>query len=354
MLPRSQFIFTTCQAGAEGALKNEMARERPGYRFAYSRPGFVTFKGEDFGADLRLSSVFAREYGISLAKATAPEDVLEFARELAPGGNFPRLHVWERDRHAPGEEPMGFEAGKLAAAARASILAAAAARGMAFSGDGPVQDGELVLDAVVVEENEWWLGVHLHSPDHPGDPGGVPPIELPADAPSRAYLKIEEALLRSRAPVRKGDTAVEIGSAPGGASYALLKRGVNVVGVDPAAMNPKVFQVKEASFRHLQQGVATVRREDLPDSVQWLLLDVNLNPGLTFTEIERIVPWLKDSLLGVFLTVKLNHWKIADRIPDILARAKEMGLQKARAKQLYYNRREFLLFGTTRKGSLRT
>ena len=38
------FIFITCQIGAEAAVKGELARDWPGLRFAYSRPGFLTFK----------------------------------------------------------------------------------------------------------------------------------------------------------------------------------------------------------------------------------------------------------------------------------------------------------------------
>ena len=39
-----EFVFATCQFGAEAALKDEIARDVPALRFAYSRPGFLTFK----------------------------------------------------------------------------------------------------------------------------------------------------------------------------------------------------------------------------------------------------------------------------------------------------------------------
>jgi 23S rRNA (cytidine2498-2'-O)-methyltransferase len=65
------FLFITCQIGAERAVKEEMARCWKDFRFAYSRPGFLTFKlpekhrlAEDFG----LNSVFTRAYGFSLGK----------------------------------------------------------------------------------------------------------------------------------------------------------------------------------------------------------------------------------------------------------------------------------------------
>ena len=67
----SQFLFVCCQAGAEQALKDELARNRPELRFAYSRPGFVTFKlpPESAAGDYaELPSVFARTHGFSPGK----------------------------------------------------------------------------------------------------------------------------------------------------------------------------------------------------------------------------------------------------------------------------------------------
>ena len=68
------------------------------------------------------------------------------------------------------------------------------------------------------------------------------PLALPPDAVSRAWLKMEEAI----ALVATADTAwrtrcAEIGSAPGGASQALLARGMEVIGIDPAEMAPAVL-----------------------------------------------------------------------------------------------------------------
>ena len=47
MSEQSQFLFAVCQRGAEPALKSEVARMERGFRFAYSRPGFVTFRLPD-------------------------------------------------------------------------------------------------------------------------------------------------------------------------------------------------------------------------------------------------------------------------------------------------------------------
>src|SRR5215467_8031860 len=97
-----KFVFITCQVGAEAAVKAEIARKWPAFRFAYSRPGFLTFKlpgGETLADDFDLHSVFARAYGFSLGKATG-ETVEERANQvwqLAGERKFDRLHVLQRD-----------------------------------------------------------------------------------------------------------------------------------------------------------------------------------------------------------------------------------------------------------------
>ena len=101
--------------------------------------------------------------------------------------------------------------------------------------------GDLVLDCVVVEPEEWWVGYHRASGVASRWPGGLFQSELPAEAVSRAYLKMAEALAWSRMPTKKGEQWAEIGSAPGGASQALLKQGVKVIGIDPAEMDPAVL-----------------------------------------------------------------------------------------------------------------
>lgn len=355
MQPTS-FLFTCCQTGAEAALKTEIAREHPALRFAYSRTGFVTFKQSDGGAldpGFELKSVFARAYGLSTGKTTTADatPIVALARELSElgGGKAPRIHVWERDQHFPGDEPLGFVAGLWEQAAREAILKADPKLETALSGDSLPADGDLVLDVVAVGAEEWWFGYHRHSPFHAPWPGGRPRIVLPADAPSRAYVKLEEAIRWSQAPVKSGDMAVEIGSAPGGASFALIERGLRVVGIDPGEMDPRVLSSR--SFKHIKKPVAQVLREELPSQVEWLLLDMNVEPRISMYAVDRLATRLmKGGLLGVFLTIKLNQWRIANEIPSMLDHVKAMGMVRVRATQLPSNRQEILVFGLTQLG----
>src|SRR5205823_4143959 len=51
-------------------------------------------------------------------------------------------------------------------------------------------------------------------------------------APSRSYLKVEEACAVLGEGPREGELVVDLGAAPGGWSYSATKRGARVVAVD--------------------------------------------------------------------------------------------------------------------------
>lgn len=354
---QSEFLFTVCQVGAEPTLKKEISKNHPNLRFAFSRPGYVTFKNTegDIALDFALNSVFARAYGISLGSCAESEisRVIDIAQTLR--AQFPEkkifLHSWERDLHPPGEEPLGFSPGLLLGEIDSQLRSLPQAKGL-FETSGEPQPGDLVVQVIAIDPGKFALGLHIHAAHHSLHPGGRAKITLPPQAPSRAYLKLVEALIWSRAPIRTGDVAVEIGSAPGGASYALLERGLRVIGIDPGAMDPGVLRHPE--FQHIQKPVGQVPREDLPKSIQWLVLDMNVEPNISLYAVDRLASRMKDSLLGLLLTVKLNQWKMAEEIPYFLDYVKAMGIVRPKAAQLAYHRQEILIYGLTRKGQLRT
>ena len=250
MNQQPKFLLTTCQVGAEAALKKEMARRWPAFRFAYSRPGFLTFKlppDHTLADDFDLESVFARAYAFSLGKASG-EDVGDLARQTwAIWGDRPidRVHVWQRDAAAPGDH--GFEPSITPAAVEATEAIRRECpwpdrlEASRFDLRQTARTGERVLDCVLVEPNQWWVGLHKTKSFASRWPGGMISLELPADAVSRAWLKMEEALRWSQLPIPPGARCAEIGSAPGGSCQALLMHGHSVIGIDPAVMAPGPF-----------------------------------------------------------------------------------------------------------------
>jgi 23S rRNA (cytidine2498-2'-O)-methyltransferase len=344
------FVFYTCQVGAEPALKRELQMLEPSARLAFSRPGFLTFKLPEDRAAAHLAGpvpVFARSRGASLGRAegTAGFEVAQSAWNVLAGHELDRLHVWPRDAVAAGDhgyEPGPTAASQAAAAALADVLAAHR-RGLPT---GTAVPGERVLDCVVVEPREWWLGTHRARDPVSCWPGGVYPAELPAGAVSRAYLKMVEAWAWSELPARAGDRWAEIGCAPGGSCQALLDRGMYVLGIDPAEVDPRVLA--HPRFTHLRRRGSEVRRREFRD-VQWLAADLNVAPRYALDTLEGIVTHGGVRVRGLLLTLKLLDWKLAEELPQWLARIQGWGFT-AQARQLGHHRQE-LCVAALRRGA---
>ncbi len=358
------FLFCVCQAGAEGAVAEELARTRPALRRAYARPGLITFKDtNEVTADTTLEAVFVRAFGASIGPAQGKDGVdavgvvVAAVQRFCPEGQAVRLHVWERDVAKPGDEPSGHVYGPLAADAQAQLEAAWDRTGRALLPGARAQAGDWVLDVIVAEGEPWWLGFHRHGPGHAPTPGGRIAVDMPPEAPSRAYRKLEEAIRWSEAPLRAGDTAVEIGSSPGGASYALLRRGIEVYGIDPAKMAPVVLDYNKDQpgnhFIHLDRPMSMVQRADLPTDLHWVLLDVNLAPQVALITARRLAAHPRPALLGVLLTLKLDDWKAIHHVPRFLKSISSMGMLEVKATQLPSNRMELFVCGLTKRGLAR-
>lgn len=352
---RPAFLFATCQVGAERALKAEFAARWPDFRFAYSRPGFLTFKlpaDHTLAVDFDPNCVFARSWGFSLGKVNAAsleERAKQFVEQIGRRP-FDALHVWQRDTAAPGHR--GFEP-SITAEAHAAEEAIRRHWSDTRGGHQPgriAEPGHLVADCTLVEADEWWYGLHRAGAADTCFPGALRDLALPPAAVSRAYLKMEEALAWSELPVKARDRMVEIGCAPGGASQALLARGLKVIGIDPAQVDPLVLA--NPNFKHIQKRGSDVRRRELAH-VDWLAADVNVAPQFTLDMVEAIVTHPAVNVRGILLTLKLLEWSLAENVPDYLDRIRGWGYAHVRARQLPHNRQEICVTALKRKSPAR-
>jgi 23S rRNA (cytidine2498-2'-O)-methyltransferase len=345
VLTQQHFVFVTCQVGAEKAVKGELARQWPTLRAAFARPGFLTFKlpeGLHLAGDFDLESVFARAWGFSVGKAVGPdaESLARAAWEQFGDRPAARLHTWERDRAEPGYQRFEPSITPAAVAAYEALRRTCPrpetlARGNHLA--EPARIGDWVCDCVLTDPGQWWIGYHRASSLPTRWPGGLMNIELPPDAVSRAWLKMEEALAWSQLPIPKGARVAEIGSAPGGASPARLARGMEVLGVDPAEMDAAVLG--HARFRHIRRRAADVPRREFR-KVRWLTADMNVAPSYTLDVVESIVMHPEASVRGLLLTLKLPEWTLAAEVPEYIERIRSWGYNIVRARQLQHNRRE--------------
>jgi 23S rRNA (cytidine2498-2'-O)-methyltransferase len=162
-------------------------------------------------------------------------------------------------------------------------------------------------------------------------------IARPAEMISYAYLKMQEALRWSRLPVRAGQRCAELGCAPGGAAQALLEHGLEVLGIDPAEVDPRL--VEDPGFTHLQMRVRDVRRRTFR-KIKWLFSDMNVAPRYALDAVEGVVLYPQVQLRGMLLTLKLPRWSVADDLEEYLGRIRGWGFEHVVARQLPHFRQE--------------
>lgn len=346
------FAFICCQPGAEWTIKQEISRTHPGLKNAFQRPGLITFRSDEkpVTPNVEPLSRFAYVTGKSVGMAKTSAEVYAMAE---PWGGPLRLHVFSRTQSGPDDPAPNAAAEAIAA----EILALDAGQSRLFFRDVAATVGDLVFDVVVAEGEPTFVGIHRHQRGMGPLPGGGFGVELPLNAPSRAYLKLEEAVRAFDLPLFSGDVAVDIGAAPGGATYALLRRGVNVVAVDPGEMDPMLARFQGPTgarlLAHLPVTVGSLRWEDLPQQTDWLLCDVHLAPQVALHAMRRILAGLRHSLAGVLFTLKLNQWSFAEHADSWIVGAQKEGLYEVGIRQLPSHRQECCLVGLTAIGKKR-
>ena len=341
-----RFYFATCQVGAEKAVKAEILAEHPELRFAFSRPGFITFKDATEGIAARelAHAILTRLWGEVIGQTRESATFAELVSRIPEGAI---VQCFDRDRCIPGDETEGFTHDERIAAAMDQYLTPDARARLASKAQP--KPGDAVWSLIWVDDFHVFLGRHAHSARLLPTPGNIPELAVPAHSPSRAWLKLEEALLRYHPAIEKGWNALEVGCAPGGATTALLDRGFAVTGIDPQFMDERV--AKNAGFTHIRKPARFATEADLSKcNPDWLVMDMSIAPEDALSELGHVVSVLRGlhgkglKIRAGFLTIKLNDWKYAADIPRYLARLGKIGFGDLHPVQLASNRQEFFVY----------
>ena len=106
-------------------------------------------------------------------------------------------------------------------------------------------------------------------------------VEDRAGPPSRAYLKLWEALTRMGAWPGPGDTCLDLGASPGGWTWVVAALGAQVTAIDRAPLDPAVAAM--AGVDWVQGSAFAVE----PRRVDWLFSDVIAYPGPLLAMVQR-------------------------------------------------------------------
>ncbi|MDP1682779.1 MAG: 23S rRNA (cytidine(2498)-2'-O)-methyltransferase RlmM [Burkholderiales bacterium] len=186
-----------------------------------------------------------------------------------------------------------------------------------------------------------YLGVSYPNNASPW-PMGIPRLKLSRDAPSRSTLKLAEAFMaflseeEEQELLHPGISAVDLGAAPGGWTWQLVQRGVNVAAVDNAAIDPKLLDTNLVEHVRADGFHYWPKR-----SVEWLVCDMVEKPARITQLVTR---WIYEGKCQhAIFNLKLPMKKRSEE----LARCRELidaGLQgkkyQLQFKQLYHDREE--------------
>jgi 23S rRNA (cytidine2498-2'-O)-methyltransferase len=334
------FVFATCRAGSEPSLKADVARWHEGRLTpAFMRPQLITWKvrGQPPDSGFVLDSPFARVSGLSLGLCASAAELIDKLR--ATGEHSLCLHAFPRETP---EDGVPQETWQRIDARQAPIISALTDAGFQLRPASSLAHGDLVLDLVFDDADDaaFFAGLHRHHDGAHRQPGGLPRLTLPPHAPSRAWLKVEQALAWRGwdTPELQGRLALDLGCAPGGASLALLDRGMRVTGVDTGDMDEAVLRHDSGAFRHLRTPVGRLDPARLPAGVSLILCDINLAPPEVLPHIERLQRALRAPRL--ILTLKLNIPALERRLDEFVDFIRGFSPAPVHVTQLAANRRE--------------
>ncbi|WIX34340.1 23S rRNA (cytidine(2498)-2'-O)-methyltransferase RlmM [Salinicola sp. JS01] len=175
-------------------------------------------------------------------------------------------------------------------------------------------------------------------------PGGVLRLRHPADAPSRSTLKLEEAwhtfIPRESWETRLSSAmqAVDLGAAPGGWTYQLVRKGLFVYAIDNGPMDKALMA--SGQVEHLREDGFVW---EPPYRLDWLVCDIVDKPMRVIDMVERWLMrrWCREAIFNLKLPMK-KRW---DEVRRCLIRLEETlhanGVRATIAcRHLYHDREE--------------
>ncbi len=128
--------------------------------------------------------------------------------------------------------------------------------------------------------------------------------------PSRAYLKLQEALVRCGKMPGPGDRCLDAGACPGGWTWVLRQLGASVTAVDRTELDARLMD--DPGVRFVRHDAFTLKPRDV-GAFDWVFSDVICYPPRLY---EWVLKWLDSGLChNMVCTIKMQgapDWKTVD------------------------------------------
>jgi len=312
--------------------------------FVRTRPdsGFAVFEPHDAALGVELGKhiefrrlVFPRELvraGELLQGLPAGDRVTPIAKAAkALGKRFASLWLEMPDTN----EGKGLSA--LARTLQPHLEKALRASGVTF--DDP--KAEERLHVFFVGTAACYVGISPAS-EGSGWPMGIARLRMPGSAPSRSTLKLAEALLEFIPPkeaerlLAPGMQAVDLGAAPGGWTWQLVRRGMHVLAVDNGDLDPALLETGQVKQRRTDGH--TFRPTD---PVDWMVCDMVESPSRIARLAARWVAegWCAQTIFNLKLPMKKRYEEV-ERCRGLVDEILGGGGYFLRIKHLYHDREE--------------
>jgi 23S rRNA (cytidine2498-2'-O)-methyltransferase len=167
-------------------------------------------------------------------------------------------------------------------------------------------------------------------------PGGRARMRLPAGAPSRASAKLAEAFAWLGFGPDSDDVCVDLGAAPGGWTWLLLKRKARVIAVDRANLEPSL--ARDRRVLHLRENAFAFRPSE---PVDWLFCDMVWKPA----EVAKLLAnWGKRGFARYLVAnIKLPMKRRVAAVAEVRRILTSGTWKEIRTRQLYHDRDEITL-----------
>lgn len=360
---RNENLIVFCRPGFEneaGLELTDRVAELGGYGYFRPEPGqgwLRYYPGEPMGGRdildrLELAElVFVRDWWLGLAEVTLPPEdrvgaVIECLRSL---GRAP-IHCQRVDVRLPennSDRDLGNFSRKWVAPLSRGLRGAgllADKTGSGVEGEGGQGDR---LEVLLTGFDRCLLGLGRADNRAPF-PMGIPRLRLAAEAPSRSALKLEEAWKVLLPPGRQldylggGKKAVDLGAAPGGWTWQLVRQGMRVIAVDNGPMNEVLMASGMVEHVEADGYVWRPRR-----AVDWMVCDIVDKPRRT---AAMVADWMtgrlcRFTLFNLKLPMKTRYQEWLQCRALLENQLTEAGLRyRLRARQLYHDREEITCF----------
>lgn len=151
--------------------------------------------------------------------------------------------------------------------------------------------------------------------------------------PSRAYLKLWEALTLAGQFPGPGSKCIDMGSSPGGWTWVLSQLGASVLSVDKAPLTPAIAALPQVQT--LKRDAFTLKPAEV-GPVEWFFSDVICYPQKL---LDLVLKWLEAGTCNKFIcTIKFQGKELS--ASDLQAVAALGAISGSKILHLFHNKHE--------------